>query len=66
MRGLLDAEQQLLPPLLTRLPAQDVLATLKVQINCWLKPSPVRKYSLVQLDHVLACFKVEFTAKQAQ
>ena len=50
MRGLLGAEQQLLPPLLTRVPAQDYPATLKAAINCWLKPSPVRKYGLVLLD----------------
>ena len=44
MRGLRDAEQPLLPPLPTRLPAQDVPATLKAAINGWLKPSPRRKY----------------------
>ena len=44
MKGLLDAEQLLLPPLQTSLPAQDVPATLKAVINCWLKSSPRRKY----------------------
>ena len=42
MRGLRDAEQPLLPPLPTRVPAQDDPATLKAAINGWLKPSPVR------------------------
>ena len=66
MRGLRDAEQPLLPPLPTRLPAQDVPATLKAAINGWLKPSPRRKHSSVLLDHVLAGFQAEFTAKPAR
>ena len=66
MRGLRDAEQPLLPPLPTRVLAQEDLATLKAAINCWLKPSPVRKYGLAQLDQVLAGFQAEFTAKPAR
>ena len=66
MRGLRDAEQPLLPPLPTRVPAQDDPATLKAAINCWLKPSPVRKYGSAQLDQVLAGFQAEFTAKPAR
>ena len=35
-------------------------------INCWLKPSPIRKYSSVHLNDVLAGFQAEFTAKPAE
>ena len=66
MRGLQDAEQQLLPPVPTRVPAQDDQATLKAAISCWLKPSSICKYGLALLDQVLAGFQAEVTAKPAR
>ena len=65
MRGLQEVEQPLLPILLTSWQAQDNQAALKAVINCWLQPSPSQKYCLVRLDHVLASFQAEFTAKTA-
>ena len=66
MRGLREVERPLLPILPTRRQAQDNQAALKAAINGWLQPSPRRKYGSVRLDHVLAAFQAEFTAKTAR